>query len=155
MRFDPLLHKIGIEASTIKSGKLKDAGSPFREMTAVDRAYFQSLMDAVHRQFIAAVEDERGLEHDSVLAVADGRVFTGEQAVEMGLIDTIGTYEDAVNITAQLARIKGKPAIVKEHKRGLSIYDRMFGESKIDELLNLKDEILNQPLLQYKMAEGF
>lgn len=154
MRFDPLLKKIGIEATTIKSGKLKDAGSPFREMTKEDQAYFQRLMDGVHRQFIAVVEDERGFDHDSLLAIADGRVFTGEEAVEMGLVDTIGTYEDALQITADMANIVGEPTVVKERKRGLSLFDRVLGETKFEELLGLKDELLHQPLLQYRMPQG-
>jgi len=155
MRFDPLMNKIGIEANTIKSGKLKDAGSAFREMTKDDRAYFQHLMDEVHQQFISVVENERGIEHDSVLSYADGRVFTGEQAALLGLVDTLGTYEDAISITAKLSHIIGDPTVVKERKRGLSLFDRMFGETKITELLDLKEEFLNQPLLQYKMIQGF
>ncbi|HTK81563.1 MAG TPA: signal peptide peptidase SppA [Bacteroidota bacterium] len=155
MRFDPLLNKVGIESNTIKSGKYKDAGSPFREMTGDDRAYFQNLMDEVHRQFISVVEQERKLGHDSVISFADGRVFTGEEARQMGLVDTIGTYEDAVAITASLAKIKGEPSIVREHKRGLSLFDRVFGETKVQELLDLKENLLNRPLLQYRMPQAF
>lgn len=155
LRFDPLMKKIGVEANTIKSGKLKDAGSPFREMTSDDRTYFQNLMDEVHRQFIAVVENERGLDHDSVLAFADGRVFTGEHALEMGLVDTLGTYEDAIGVAAELAHIKGTPSLVTERKRGFSLFERIFGETKIPDLFGLKDQLLNQPILQYKMSEGF
>lgn len=155
MRFDPLMKKIGIESNTIKSGKYKDAGSPFREMSSGDRAYFQDLMDDVHRQFIDVVEKERELDHDSVVAFADGRVFTGEQAKRMELVDTLGTYEDAITITADLSKIRGKPSVVKERKRRPSLFDRVFGETKFNELFELKDELLNQPLLQYRMAQGF
>jgi protease-4 len=155
MRFDPLMKKIGVESNTIKSGKYKDAGNPFRKMSADDRSYFQNLMDEVHRQFIAVVEKERELDHDSVVAFADGRVFTGEQAKRMDLVDTLGTYEDAIVLAADLAKIKGKPSVVKERKRGPSLFDRVFGETKFSELLDLKDGLLNQPLLQYRMAQGF
>jgi protease-4 len=154
MRFDPLLKKIGIEENTIKSGKLKDAGSPFREMTKADSSYFQKLMDDVHRQFISVVETERNLDHDSVIAFADGRVFTGEEAVDNGLIDTLGTYEDAITITAQLAGIKGTPSVVKERKRGITLFDRLFGEAKIPDFLGLKEELLDRPILQYKLSNG-
>jgi len=154
MEYDSLLGKIGVGVNTIKSGKLKDAGNPFRPMTDEDKAYFQNLMDNVHKQFIAAVENERHLPHDSVVALADGRVFTGEQALGLGLVDTLGTYEDAVGITAKIARIKGTPSIVKERKRAYSIFDRVFGETKFSELLKLKDEIFNQPILQYKLTHG-
>ncbi len=154
LRFDPLLEKIGIEANTIRSGKLKDAGSPFREMTPGDRAYFQRLMDDVHGQFIAAVEQERKIDHDSLLALADGRVFTGEEALALGLIDTLGTYEDAIGVAATLANIRGEPTIVKERRRGLSLFERLFGETKFPDLFGLKEELLNQPILQYKIPQG-
>ncbi|MBI1804441.1 MAG: signal peptide peptidase SppA [Ignavibacteriae bacterium] len=154
MSVDSLLHKIGVTPNTIKSGKLKDAGSPFRPMTSEDRAYFQSLMDDVHRQFIDVVEKERDLDHDTVVAFADGRVFTGEQALDLGLVDTLGTYEDAIHIAAHLAHIKGEPTLVKERKRGVSLFERIFGETKIPDFLGLKDELLNQPILQYRMTHG-
>ncbi len=155
LRYDSLLGKIGVQVNTIKSGKLKDAGSPFRAMTEIDRAYFQQLMDEVHQQFISAVEKERKLSRDSVLKLADGRVFTGEQALANGLIDTIGTFEDAKKITARLAGIKGEPSIVKERKRRLSLLDLALGESKIFELLDLKEKLLDQPILQYRMIHSF
>lgn len=151
MRYDSLLGKIGVQVNTIKSGKLKDAGSPFRAMTEIDRAYFQSLMDDVYHQFVSAVEKERRLNHDSILAMADGRVFTGEQALKLGLVDTIGTFEDAKRITARLAGIKGEPSIVKERKKRISFLDLVLGESKITEFLDLKERLLEQPVLQYRM----
>ncbi|MGA2624394.1 MAG: signal peptide peptidase SppA [Bacteroidota bacterium] len=151
-RFDPMLDKVGVNVNTIKSGKLKDAGSPYRKMTDVDKKYFQDLMDDVHRQFISVVEHERKLGHDEVVELADGRAFTGEQALSLRLVDTIGTYEDAVGIAAKLAGIKGKPTIVKERKHKLTFFDVLFGQSKISDVLNLKDELLNQPILQYKMV---
>ncbi|MBI4548048.1 MAG: signal peptide peptidase SppA [Ignavibacteriae bacterium] len=155
MRFDPLMNKIGIGVNTIKSGKFKDAGNPFREMTKEDRAYFQNLMDDVHRQFITVVETERNLDHESVVENADGRVFTGEAAVELGLVDTLGTYQDAVAITAAMAGIKGEPTIVKERKRRISFVDWFLSDSKVSELLDLKEQLLDQPILQYRMVHGF
>ena len=124
-------------------------------MTNEDRSYFQRLMDDVHEQFMAAVEHERNLDHDVVVGLADGRVFTGKEAMELHLVDTLGTYEDAVTIAAAIANIKGRPALVKERKRVLSIFDSMFGQSKVSEIISLKDELLNQPILQYKMMHGF
>ncbi len=155
MHFDPLMEKIGIGVNTIKSGKFKDAGNPYREMTPDDRAYFQGMMDEVHRQFIAVVEENRRLDHDTVVKYADGRVFTGEQAVALGLVDTIGSYEDAVRITAGLAGIHGEPSIVKEKKRRQTLLDFLFGDVKVDDLIGVKDKLLNQPILQYRMAQAF
>lgn len=153
LRWDPLMKKIGIEANTIKSGKFKDTGNPFREMTPEDRKYFQSLIDDVHRQFMAIVENERSLNHETVLKYADGRVFTGEQALAMHLVDTLGTYEEAVRIAATMGGIKGEPGIVKEAKRRMRLFDLLFGETKLSELFDLKDEILNQPILQYRFVQ--
>jgi len=155
MRFDPMLDKVGVSVNTIKSGKLKDAGSPFRKMTDEDKRYFQDLMDEVHRQFISVVEVERKIDHDELVRFADGRVFTGEQACSLRLDDTLGTYEDAVALAAHLAGIKGKPAIIRERKHKATVLDVLFGQSKVSDLLNLKDDLLNQPILQYKMVPGF
>ena len=151
-RFDPLLDKVGVSVNTVKSGGLKDAGSPFRKMTDADRKYFQDMMDDVHRQFITVVEHERNLGRDVVVGLADGRAFTGEQALSLRLVDTLGTYSDAVDIAAKLAGMKGKPSIVKERKHKPTFFDVLFGQSRISDVLNLKDEFLNQPILQYKMV---
>jgi protease-4 len=151
LRLDPMMQKIGVEMNTIKSGKHKDAGSPFREMNKEDKKYFQDLMDDVHHQFITIVEKERKLEHNKIIDYADGRVFTGEQAQAMGLVDSLGTLEDAIRITGNIAGIKGEPAIVKEMKRKTFI-ERVFGEININDLFSLKNEIFNQSILQYKLT---
>ena len=153
LRWDPLMKKIGIEANTIKSGKFKDTGNPFREMTKEDRQYFQGLIDDVHHQFMSVVENERSLDHQTVVKYSDGRVFTGEQALEIGLVDTLGTYEEAINIAARMGGIKGEPSTVKEGKRRLRLIDFLFGETKVSELFDLKDQILNQPILQYRFVQ--
>ena len=154
IRVDSLLHKIGIEATTVKSGRLKDAGSPFRPMTPEDREYFQGLMDNVHRQFIAVVEKERKINHDSLMKYADGRVFTGEQAMKLGLVDTLGTFDDAVRIAARIAHISGEPTLVRERKHISSLFDWFLDQSKVSDLSDLKNEFLRQPVLQYKMTLG-
>ena len=144
------LDKLGVGVKTIKSGKLKDSGSSTREMTEEDERYFQELMDDVHRQFIEVVETERHLDHDLVVKIADGRVFTGEQAVENGLVDTLGTLEDAIKITAELSGISGEPAIVKE-RRIRTLWEGIFGD--VDETLtDLKQELLDKPALSYRFV---
>jgi protease-4 len=144
------LTKLGIDVKTIKSGKLKDAGSPVRKMNEDDERYFQGLMDNVHQQFIAVVERERKMSHDAVVALADGRVFTGEQAVGIGLVDTLGTYEDAVKIAAELGGVRGEPSIVKERKRQSWLIPLLgdMGET----VKGLKQEILDRPILSYRFA---
>jgi protease-4 len=155
MRFDPLMGKIGVDVTTIKSGKMKDAGNPFREMTPEDKKYFQDLMDDVHHQFIHVVETERKIDHDTLLQFADGRVFTGEQAVRLRLIDTLGTFEDAIALAGEMGGIKGKPAITKEKKRRLSLFSLLTWDWDMKDLVSLKEELLRQSILQYRLAPGF
>ncbi|MEW6510057.1 MAG: signal peptide peptidase SppA [Bacteroidota bacterium] len=144
------LDKLGIEIEIIKSGKLKDAGAPTRKMNDDDRKYFQSLMDRVHTQFMEVVERERSLSADRVRRLADGRVYTGEEAVALGLVDTVGTFEDAVRIAADIAGIQGEPAIVRERKR-VPWYESFFGEAGAA-LRELKQDLLNRPVLSYKFT---
>jgi protease-4 len=101
----------GIQMQTLKAGKMKDAGSPFRELTPDEQAYFQGVLSDVHKQFIDAVAEGRGLSADEVKPYADGRVFTGRQAKEWKLIDSLGGFDAAVREAAKLAGISGKPKL--------------------------------------------
>lgn len=107
-----LLQRFDVEMNTVTAGKLKDAGSPFREFSATDRAYWQELADRIHRQFIQAVAEGRDLTVEQVTKFADGRVVTGEQAVELGLVDELGGFQDAVDLAKELAEIRGEPRLV-------------------------------------------
>jgi protease-4 len=111
--FEGLMKKIGVESTVIKSGAHKDLISPFRKMGEEERLILQRVMDDVHDQFIQAVAEGRGLEKNTVAAIADGQVFTGRQAKDEGLIDELGTFEDAIKITGELAGIEGRPVVVE------------------------------------------
>jgi protease-4 len=119
-------------------------------MTDEDRKYFQTLMDDVHRQFIRVVETERGITHKDAVNLADGRVFTGEQALHNGLVDTLGTYEEAIMITAELAGIEGEPALVKERKRR-SVFDSLF-DDVAESLSDFTQEVKNRPVLSFRFT---
>lgn len=147
-----LLDKVGVDVRTVKSGALKDAGSPVRPMTDADQRYFQGLMDDVHAQFMHVVEVERGLDPAVVRELADGRVYTGERAVELGLVDTIGTYEDAIRITADLAGIEGEPAIVRERKRR-GIFESMAGEVA-EQVRAASEDLLVWPVMSFRFTGG-
>jgi protease-4 len=151
MHFNQLLNKIGIDATTIKSGKLKDSGSPFRPMTKEDKEYFQAMIDDVYDQFVSTVAEERHLKKEAVKNLADGRVFTGRKAYELKLIDTLGTFEDAIRIAADLAHIYGQPRIIKERKKE-KLVDMLFGEMRND-FEKLKNELLDQPIVQYRYVQ--
>ncbi len=150
LHFSELMNKIGIDASTFKTGKYKDIGSPFRKTTEEEKRFFDQLLGDVYDQFVSVVATERKLDRQRVLRYADGRVFTGRQAREYGLVDTLGTYEDAVNIAAKLGDVRGKPKVVKE-KKLRTFLDRLMGQT-VSELATLKRDIFNQPVLQYKFT---
>lgn len=115
-----LMSKIGIKTEVIKSGKYKDMASTFRTMEKEEREILQGVMDNVHNQFIAAVAEGRKLPVEDVRALADGRIFTGEQAKSLRLVDELGTIEDAIAAAAALGGIEGEPDVVtKKEKRSL------------------------------------
>jgi protease-4 len=143
------LEKLGVAMKTIKSGEMKDTGNPAREMTERDRKQLQNVVDDVHRQFLDVVTKERQLESSERELVAEGSIFSGEQALELGLVDTLGTFEDAKHIAAELAGIDGEPAIVRERVRRTWL-ERWVGEAKDIVLTGLQRELLERPVLSYR-----
>jgi protease-4 len=107
-----LVERFNVKMETVKSGKLKDAGNPFRDMTPEDRAYWQGLIDRVYGQFLAAVAQGRGLKEADVRKIADGRVVTGADAKELGLVDALGNFYDAVELAKTEAKLSGEPHLV-------------------------------------------
>jgi protease IV len=122
-----LLQRFDVQMNTVTAGKLKDAGSPFRDFTAADRTYWQDLADRIHRQFIQAVAEGRDLTVDQVEKFADGRVVTGEQAVELGLVDELGGFQDAVDLAKELAEIRGEPRLVFPPDERTRFLEDLFG----------------------------
>lgn len=110
--FRELLDKIGLHNEVVKSGKHKDIGSSIRPMTDEDRAILQAMIDDVHTQFIESVAAGRQLDPQAVRALADGRIFTGRQARQYGLVDELGGLDAAIARAAQLGGIEGKPDVV-------------------------------------------
>ena len=153
LHVEELLDKIGVDAATYKTGKLKDAGSPFRPPSQTDKQFFDQLLADVYDQFVEVVVKERNLKRSHVLKYADGRVFTGRQGVEWGFVDTLGTFEDAIALAGQLGGIEGKPRVVKEHKRR-SFWESMLGETA-ENLAGIRDELFRQPIIQYKLRARY
>jgi protease-4 len=112
-----LMNKLGIKTEVVKSGRHKDIASGFRGIKQEERKILQNVLDNIHDQFIKAVAEGRKMLHEDVKKIADGRIFTGEQALKAGLIDELGNLEDAVQSAAKLSGIKGEPVVVskKEH----------------------------------------
>jgi protease-4 len=114
---EKLLEKIGVRGMVVKAGEYKDMGSPFREMTDYEKILLQWVIDDVHSQFIEAVAKGRNLPEADVKAIADGRIFTGRQALHLKLVDQLGDLDDSILVAAELAGIKGKPKVVKKEKK--------------------------------------
>jgi protease-4 len=110
--FQELLEKIGLHSQAVKSGKHKDIGSPVRPMTEEERALLQGLIDDVHTQFVDSIAAGRHLDVQKVRAFADGRIFTGRQARDLGLVDELGSLEAAIRRAGELGGIDGKPEVI-------------------------------------------
>ncbi len=114
---EKLLEKIGVKGMVVKAGEYKDIGSPFRDMTDQEKKILQGVIDDVHGQFIEAVSAGRNLPASEVAAIADGRIFTGRQALALKLVDQMGDLSDSISLAGTLAGIKGKPKVVEKKKK--------------------------------------
>ena len=135
-----LYEKIGLEQQVVKSGKFKDTGSPLRDLTDEERALLQATLDDVHNQFIDAVFEGRQehLTREDVVALADGRIFSGQQALKHKLVDQLGNLADAIDRAGELGGISGKPKVVRT-KRKPSMLERMLGSTGKENLDKLLD----------------
>jgi len=142
-----LMSKIGIKTEVIKSGRHKDIASAFRTMGKEERDILQGVMDNVHEQFMKAVSEGRKIRMEELRKIADGRIFTGEQAKTNGLIDDLGTLEDAIKTAATLAGIKEEPVVVSK-KDKLSVIDLLrnkFPKEMTDIFPTVKIKYLYSP----------
>src|SRR6201981_335664 len=116
VNYGDLLRWAKLKSITMKAGEFKDTGSPTRDLTPAEQAYLQSLIDNMHAQFIQAVADGRQTRFDQIKAIANGKVWTGQQALAMKLIDQVADFESAVDDTAKAVGISGKPVLVHPEK---------------------------------------
>ena len=123
---EELMKKIGVRSFNIKSAPNKDIGSPFQPLTKEARDILQSLVDNVHSQFVTAVAQTRGLDEGKVRQLADGRVYSGAQAKELGLVDAFGTLEDAIELAAKRAGLEETPAVYYARPTRESWWERLF-----------------------------
>jgi protease-4 len=112
-----LLKLIGLKTYTFKSGEHKDLGSPFREPTPADEKVLMEVIESVYDQFVEAVAEGRGLDVNAVRKIADGRILSGQQALEHGLIDQLGNLQDAIDLAADMGGIEGKPNVIYPKKK--------------------------------------
>ncbi len=112
-----LLKKIGIDWRVVKSGRHKDIGSVSRGMTDEELGLIQSVVDDVYDQFVEAVTRFRPLSREEVVELADGRIYTGNQALPLGLVDRLGTYQDAIALAGRMAGLPEKPNVVRQRPK--------------------------------------
>jgi len=123
---EELMKKVGVKGINVKSGVNKDLGSPFQPLSPEGRQILQSLVDNVHSQFVAAVARGRGMEEARVRQLADGRVYSGAQAKDLGLIDQFGTLEEAIELAARRVGIEEEPAVYYSRPEQERWWERMF-----------------------------
>ncbi len=131
-----LLDRVGIQATVLKSGPYKDAGSIFRPLTPEEKKVLMATIKDIYNQFVEAIVSSRHLDPEEVRKFADGRVFTGRQAKEYGLVDTLGNFGKAVDVAAKLAGLQERPTLVYP-EREKSLLRRLVGEDFRGEALNL------------------
>lgn len=124
-----LLQKVGIRSVVIKSGPYKDMASATRDLTVEERQLLQQVIDDIHDQFIQAVAEGRGLPRERIETVADGRILSGRQALELGLVDQLGNLQDAIETAARMGGIPGKPQIVQIEEREFSLLRFLLGST--------------------------
>ena len=144
VNYGDLLRWAKLKPEVLKVGALKDTGDPSRDMTPAERAYLQSLIDNMYGQFVQAVADGRHAKPDDIKAIADGRVWTGQEALPMHLIDQIGDFQTAVDETAKSVGIKGEPVLVHPEKDRKTLSDLLFGD--ISQWLPTKEKLLDKQM---------
>jgi protease IV len=128
VNYEELMKWAKLQQITLKAGEFKDVGSPTRQMTPEERAYMQGLIDNMHTQFIHSVAVGRKMKDDQILPLANGKVWTGEEALPLKLVDQIGDFRAAVEDTAKSVGIKGEPTLVHPEKDRKSLLDLLFGD---------------------------
>jgi protease-4 len=133
--FQEIFRRIGLVPVVVKSGDYKDIGSPVREMTEAERKILQNLVDNVHQQFVKDVAESRNMSIDRVSSLADGRIFTGEEAKALGLVDRIGNMEDSIEWAGRKGGIKGKISVVYAPEKKFSLL-RYITDIILEEISN-------------------
>ena len=144
VNYGDLMRWAKLKPEVLKVGAFKDTGDPSREMTPAERAYMQGLIDNMYGQFVTAVADGRHQKPDDIKAIADGRVWTGEQALGMHLVDQIADFPGAVDDLAKSLKIKGEPVLVRPERDRKTLLDLLFGD--VSQYLPTKEQLMDRSL---------
>jgi protease-4 len=142
VNYGDLLRWAKLKSIVLKTGEFKDTGNPTRDLTPAEQAYMQSLIDNMFGQFVHAVADGRGMKFEDVKSIANGKVWTGEQALSMKLIDNVGDFEAAVKDTAKSVGISGEPTLVHPEKDRRTMLDLLTGD--ISQWIPAREKMLEQ-----------
>ena len=140
-----LLEKIGLKFESFTSGDYKDSGSPYRNINPKDKEYFKEIVDDMHNQFITEVSIQRNIPINKIKKIANGKIYTGKMAYENNLIDTLGTFEEALILTKNMSNINGKINLIYPEKDEPFLYD-LIGMSDTDIIDFIKNKFYNMPL---------
>ncbi|MGD0657115.1 MAG: signal peptide peptidase SppA [Syntrophorhabdales bacterium] len=151
MNVEDVLKKIGLKSNTIKAGEYKDTGSPFRPMTPEERAYMDGIVTNIYDQFTKDVATGRKMNVETVKKLAEGRIYTGTMAKDVGLVDAIGNFYDTVDAMKADLRIKGKPVLVYPEKP-FSLVRWIFGVVGHDFTRELANQLTSSPF-KFLMAQ--
>jgi protease IV len=144
VNYGDLMRWAKLKPEVLKVGQFKDTGDPTRELTPAERQYLQGLIDNMYSQFVQAVADGRHAKVSDIKPIADGRVWTGEQALGLHLIDQIGDFRSVVQDTAKSVKISGEPVLVHPEKDRKSLLDLLFGDAS--QFLPTKEKMLDQQM---------
>jgi protease-4 len=132
-----LAKKVGLDFFNLKAGRYKDVGSPFRPMTPEDKAYLQGLLDNIYQQFLSDVARNRKIPLAKLKTLAEGRIYSGEEAKQVGLVDAFGNLPDAIEKAGRLGGIKGRVKAVYPEKEGFSLLRLLLGQEAEESLTQL------------------
>lgn len=148
---EKLFDKVGVRYEVVKSGKYKDVGNLSRDMTDDERTLLQGVIDDTYDQFVGAVSEGRDLDPDSVRAFADGRIFTGRQALDYGLVDELGDMQVALDAAAEMAGMDVPPKTVKAIERRRPGLLDLIGQSMVNAVTSyLNKQAEASPSLEYR-----
>jgi protease-4 len=139
-----------LKPRVLTTGPYKDMGSPLRPLKPEEERLFKKIIFQMHDQFKKVVAQERGLEKEKVDEIADGRVYTGQEALKLGLVDVLGSLQDAIDVAADLAKIEGKPEVVYPKKKG-EHWIRYFVQESLSAVRVLMEESRREPMFLWRM----
>lgn len=152
---EELFKKVGVKSAVVKSGKYKDIGSPFRDMTPEEKVIVQDLVDDIYNQFIDVIVKERKLSREKVIEIADGRVFSGRKAKELGLVDYLGDMASAAKLASKLAGKEGeKYDLIYPSKKRMSVFDFLVDEASSKISSSLREKLESNSGLSYLYYPG-